>query len=57
MENTIVAAIQQASGLSADEVENLVVRSKDLKHGDYAFPCFILAKLWKKSLKHTNLIT
>ena len=35
--------------LSAQDVEQLLEKPKSLDVGDVAFPCFVLAKIWKKS--------
>jgi len=32
-----------------DEIASLIEVPADASHGDFAFPCFALAKLWKKS--------
>lgn len=45
----LLTAIQKASGLSAEEVGKGLVRPKDISHGDFAFPAFMLAKSWKLS--------
>ncbi|HAU35806.1 MAG TPA: arginine--tRNA ligase, partial [Lysinibacillus sp.] len=34
--------------LTAQDVEQLLEKPKSLEVGDVAFPCFTLAKLWKK---------
>ncbi|MCJ7842012.1 arginine--tRNA ligase [Lederbergia sp. NSJ-179] len=38
--------------LPLEEVENLIETPKHEKQGDLAFPCFILAKKWRKSPQH-----
>lgn len=37
------------SGLSRTELEKLIEIPRESSHGDYAFPCFVLAKTWKKN--------
>jgi arginyl-tRNA synthetase len=45
----IAARLADATGLPAADVEPLIEVPKDPKLGDYAFPCFSLAKLQKKA--------
>ncbi len=45
----LVSAIAAAGSISAEAVCRALVRTKDIAHGDYAFPCFPLAKEWKLS--------
>ncbi len=47
----IAEFIARESGLSAEEAERSVEVPRDPKWGDYAFPCFSLAKLKKKAPK------
>ncbi len=35
--------------ISAGELEKLIEKPKNATHGDFAFPCFTLAKLKRKS--------
>ena len=46
----IALAIEGAAeGLAADDIENLIELPKDKTMGDYAFPCFRLAKVFRKA--------
>ena len=45
----IVGLISKETGLSKDEVRDLVEVPPDQKLGDYAFPCFVLSKKLKKA--------
>lgn len=47
----VISALK-VTGLNEKNIEELIERPKDSSHGDYAFPCFILAKLMKKSPVH-----
>jgi arginyl-tRNA synthetase len=47
--NEIAARIAAATGLERAEAARLVEVPKDAKMGDYAFPCFLLAKAEKKA--------
>lgn len=47
MQTEIVSALSTACGLASDAVAKALTRPKELAHGDFAFPCFILAKDWK----------
>ncbi len=49
MKEALVAAIATASGLEAPAVEKILTKSTQVEHGDFAFPCFVLAKAWKLS--------
>ena len=49
MHNEIIAAISAASSLEQEAVAKILTEPKDLEHGDFAFPCFVLAKEWKCS--------
>ena len=40
---------QQAEGLSAEEIQSMIEVPQDAKMGDYAFPCFKLAKTLRKA--------
>jgi arginyl-tRNA synthetase len=46
MKESLVDAIQAASSLSRELIAKSVVPTKDTKHGDLAFPCFLLVKDW-----------
>jgi arginyl-tRNA synthetase len=48
MKNYIVKALN-VSGLTKEEIESLVEVPKEAERGEYAFPCFSLAKSWKKN--------
>lgn len=48
MKSLVVSALK-VTGLSAQEIENIIERPKEESHGDWAFPCFILSKIMKKS--------
>ena len=45
----LVNLIAQASELEKGAIEKVLVKSQDIEHGDYAFPCFLLSKTWKLS--------
>jgi arginyl-tRNA synthetase len=47
--NSLVAAIAENTGVKQHEIARLMEKPKNREHGDLAFPCFILAKLWKSS--------
>ncbi len=49
MYKSLSSSISEASKLEPDLVAKILTRTEDLKHGDFAFPCFILAKAWKMS--------
>ena len=40
---------EQVADLSLDEVKNMIETPQDSKMGDYAFPCFKLAKILRKA--------
>ncbi|MEQ8767504.1 MAG: arginine--tRNA ligase [Planctomycetota bacterium] len=40
----IAECIAPVSGLAVEEVLGLIARPRDESHGDFAFPCFVLAK-------------
>jgi arginyl-tRNA synthetase len=46
MKESLVEAIHTASTLSRELIAKNLVPTKDIKHGDLAFPCFLLAKDW-----------
>jgi arginyl-tRNA synthetase len=45
----LVEAIVQAAGLETQIVDKLLTTPREIAHGDYALPCFPLAKEWKLS--------
>ena len=45
----IAKSIAKATNTKQEELENYIEKPKDVKNGDYAFPCFRLAKELKKS--------
>ncbi len=45
---SVVAALK-FTGLSSEKLESLIEFPREKSHGDYAFPCFSLAKTWKKN--------
>lgn len=47
--NEIAKSIAQAIDLQVDEIESFIEIPKDKNNGDYAFPCFRLAKALKKA--------
>lgn len=49
MNTDLAQSIAEKTGLEVSEVERLIVRPKELKHGDWSFPCFPAAKNWKVS--------
>ena len=46
MKTELIAKLSEATKLSADVIEKNLTPTKDTKHGDFAFPCFLLAKDW-----------
>lgn len=46
---TIAEALQKATGLNKEELKSYIEIPKDTSMGDYAFPCFKLAKELKKA--------
>ncbi len=48
MRSEVLSALK-ITGLSSKDIDNLVSIPKDLNHGDFAFPCFSLAKDWKNN--------
>lgn len=46
MRNKLIAALHAATNLPLEVLEKNVTPTKDTKHGDFAFPCFLLAKEW-----------
>jgi len=49
MKEIIIKSLVKATGLTKEEVENLLEVPSNEALGDYAFPCFILSKKLKKS--------
>lgn len=49
MKELLISSLVATSGLSRESIEKSVTPTKDTKHGDYAFPCFALAKIWQLS--------
>jgi arginyl-tRNA synthetase len=49
MKEALVTAIHAAASLPIEVIGKNLVSTKDIKHGDLAFPCFLLAKEWGKS--------
>ena len=45
----IASYIAKATTLKQEELQSYIEKPKDIKNGDYAFPCFRLAKELKKS--------
>lgn len=46
---TIAQTISKATDINEKEIKSYIEVPKDIKNGDYAFPCFRLAKLLKKA--------
>ncbi|MCW8966469.1 MAG: arginine--tRNA ligase [Candidatus Pacearchaeota archaeon] len=49
MKDIVISEICKTTKLSKEEIENLIEVPPNPKMGDYAFPCFVLAKSLKKS--------
>ena len=49
MKELIAGLLANSSKLKKNEILNLIEIPKDSSLGDYAFPCFVLAKKFKKS--------
>ena len=49
MKELLASSISAVTGLEEATVAKALSIPKDLSHGDIAFPCFALAKLWKLS--------
>ena len=47
MLSELIKSISKAANLDSEQVKNLLVRTQDINHGDYALPCFTLAKSLK----------
>ena len=48
MKSEIVSALK-VTGLDENALNELIELPKEISHGDYAFPCFVLAKTMKKN--------
>jgi arginyl-tRNA synthetase len=46
MKKALIEAIQLATQLPQQLIEKSLVLTRDIKHGDFAFPCFPLAQQW-----------
>lgn len=46
MKDLLIQSIHKACGLSAELIAKNLTATKEIKHGDLAFPCFLLAKEW-----------
>ncbi len=44
-----IISILKITGLSSDEIDKIIEIPQESSRGDYAFPCFVLAKTWKKN--------
>jgi arginyl-tRNA synthetase len=49
MLENLIKELSKVSKLSPEDVSKVLVRTQDIDHGDYAFPCFSLAKAEKIS--------
>ncbi len=49
MRTEIVKAVAAAAGLPEAEIAGQLTDSREPGHGDFALPCFILARAWKQS--------
>jgi len=49
MINDLLDSLAKASGLEKSALAQVLVRSHETSRGDFAFPCFTLAKEWKVS--------
>ncbi len=47
MNQNLISAIVSATSLTNEQVAKTLVQPKEFAHGDFSFPCFILAKEWK----------
>ncbi len=48
MNSKVISALK-ITGLDSNVITNLIEIPKDIAHGDYAFPCFILSKTMRKN--------
>jgi arginyl-tRNA synthetase len=46
MKDKLITSLQAATNLPVEVLEKNITPTKDTKHGDFAFPCFLLAKEW-----------
>lgn len=44
MQLKLIESISAATGITAEQIAKVLVRTKDLAFGDFAFPCFMAAK-------------
>ena len=49
MQESLISAISSAAQLSREQVAKVLVRTQEIGHGDFAFPCFQLSREWKLS--------
>jgi arginyl-tRNA synthetase len=49
MKNLILDALHRITNLELQEIEKLLIISDNPSHGDYSFPCFSLAKQYRKN--------
>ncbi len=49
--NNIISLLKDKIPLSVEEIECLIEIPPDIKMGDYAFPCFAIAKQLRKDPK------
>lgn len=49
MHQGLIEAITSFTGVPRETIEKILTRPKDLSHGDFALPCFLIAKEWKVS--------
>lgn len=49
MQEKLIEAICAAASLPVEQVRKNFVRTQDISHGDFAFPCFQLSRVWKLS--------
>lgn len=47
MHQGLIDAISTHTGVPKETIQKILTRPKDLTHGDYALPCFLIAKEWK----------
>ena len=45
----IVSLLKEGTNLPENEIEKFIEIPPDFKMGDYAFPCYTLSKIFKKS--------
>lgn len=49
LKQKLVSAIANCGHLETAAIQKLIEKPKNQSFGEFAFPCFLLAKLWKKS--------